>query len=45
MWAGSWELFDLPQGVYTVELTVLDKDGKTVMSRRDLFLHEIPPSP
>ena len=45
IWRGSWELFDLPRGVYTVELKALDKEGKVVTSRTDLFLHENPPSP
>ena len=33
LWTGSWELFDLPAGVYTVEMTALDKEGKVVTSR------------
>jgi Carbohydrate family 9 binding domain-like len=33
MWTGSWELFDLPQGAYSVELRALDKQGKVVTSR------------
>src|SRR5262249_39393988 len=32
MWTGSWELFDLPPGTYTLELTALDNDGKIVTS-------------
>jgi hypothetical protein len=45
LWTGSWELFDLPAGTYTLELKALDKDGKVVTSRRDTVLHENPPSP
>jgi hypothetical protein len=30
LWTGAWELFDLPAGTYTVEVTALDKDGKVV---------------
>ena len=45
LWTGSWELFDLPPGVYTVEVRALDRAGKVVTSRKDLFLHENPPSP
>jgi hypothetical protein len=45
LWTGSWELFDVQPGVYTVEVTALDKDGREVTSRKDLFLHENPPSP
>jgi hypothetical protein len=33
LWRGSWELFDLPAGTYTVEVTALDKDGKAVVVR------------
>lgn len=35
LWTGSWELFDLPAGVYTVEITALDKEGKVVTSRSE----------
>src|SRR5271169_6188551 len=27
LWTGSWEMFDLPPGVYTLELTATDKAG------------------
>ena len=30
VWTGSWELFDLPPGIYTLELAALDKDGNVV---------------
>jgi cellulose/xylan binding protein with CBM9 domain len=39
MWTGSWELFGLPPGTYTVELAALDKDGKVVTSRTQKILH------
>ncbi len=39
VWTGSWELFDLPAGVYTLELTALDGAGKAVTSRADRLLH------
>jgi hypothetical protein len=42
LWTGSWELFDLPPGVYAVELTALDKDGKTITSRTERLLHGNP---
>jgi hypothetical protein len=39
LWTASWEVFDLPAGVYTVELTALDKEGKVITSRSEKFLH------
>ena len=30
IWEGNWELFDLPPGTYTLEVTALDKKGKVV---------------
>ena len=42
LWTGSWELFDLPQGVYTVELKALDKEGKVVTSRTVKVQHDKP---
>jgi hypothetical protein len=42
MWTGSWELFDLPPGVYTLDLTALDKDGKVITSRTEKVLHGNP---
>ena len=41
LWTGSWELFDLPAGVYTLELTALDKEGKVVTSRTEKVLHGV----
>jgi len=42
MWTGAWELFDLPAGVYTVELTALDTDGNVITSRSEKVLHGNP---
>jgi hypothetical protein len=39
LWTASWELFDLPAGVYTVDLTAYDKDGKAITSRSEKLLH------
>ncbi len=33
LWRGSWELFDLPAGTYTVEVSALDKGGKPIVTR------------
>jgi hypothetical protein len=38
MWAGSWELFDLPAGTYTLQLKAMDKEGKVITSRSEKFL-------
>ena len=45
LWTASWELFDLPPGVYTVELTALDKDGKLLTLRAETVLHGDGPKP
>jgi hypothetical protein len=45
LWIGSWELFDLPPGVYTVELTALDQNGKLITSRAEKILHGDDPKP
>ena len=45
MWTGSWELFDLPPGIYSLELTALDKNGKVVAERKEPLHHENPPRP
>jgi hypothetical protein len=42
LWTGSWELFDLPPGVYTVEVRAFDKDGKLVTARTEKILHGNP---
>jgi hypothetical protein len=44
-WAGSWELFDLPPGIYTLELAAMDKDGRVVTSRKETLLHGDLPQP
>ena len=36
LWTGSWELFDLPPGIYTLELAAQDKDGRLYDSRAGL---------
>jgi hypothetical protein len=45
LWTCSWELFDLPPGVYAVDLTALDKDGKVIASRTEKVRHGNPASP
>jgi len=42
IWMGSWEMFDLPPGVYTLELTATDKSGTVVTSRTEKVLHGNP---
>lgn len=42
LWTSSWELFDLPPGVYTLELTAKDKSGAVVTSRKEKLLHGNP---
>lgn len=44
LWTGSWELFDLPPGVYTLELVATDKMGKVITSRSEKVLHGKPAS-
>ncbi len=39
LWRGQWELFDLPAGTYTVEISALDRDGKPVVTRRVRLAH------
>jgi hypothetical protein len=39
LWQASWELFDLPAGAYTVEVTALDKDGKAIASHSTSLAH------
>lgn len=38
-WTGSWELFDLPPGEYSLELTAYDAGGQVVTSRREKVTH------
>lgn len=44
LWTGSWEMFDLPPGVYTLELTASDKAGTVITSRAEKVLHGNPAS-
>jgi hypothetical protein len=44
LWTGSWELFDLPPGVYTLELVATDKTGGVITSRAEKVLHGNPAS-
>jgi hypothetical protein len=41
-WTGSWELFDLSPGVYTLELVAKDKSGAVITSRTEKVLHGNP---
>jgi hypothetical protein len=43
LWTGSWELFDLPAGVYTLELIATDPAGAVITSRTETVLHGKPP--
>jgi hypothetical protein len=42
LWTASWEMFDLPPGVYTVELTATDKAGGVITSRTEKVIHGNP---
>lgn len=42
LWTGSWEMFDLPPGVYTLELVATDKAGGVITSRTEKVLHGNP---
>jgi hypothetical protein len=42
MWTGSWELFDLPSGIYTVDVSAFDSAGKLVAARTERILHGEP---
>jgi len=44
LWTGSWEMFDLPPGIYTLELTATDKAGTVITSRSEKVLHGNPVS-
>jgi hypothetical protein len=39
LWTGSWELFDLPTGVYRVQLRAFDKSGRPITAREETFSH------
>jgi len=45
LWTGSWELFDLPPGTYTLELVATDKAGAVITSRSEKVLHGNPSQP
>ena len=38
LWTGSWEMFDLPPGIYTLELVATDKRGGVITSRSEKTL-------
>jgi hypothetical protein len=42
LWTGSWEMFDLPPGVYNLELVATDKAGEVITSRTEKVLHGNP---
>ncbi len=42
IWTGQWELFDLPPGIYTLELVATDKAGAVITSRTEKVLHGNP---
>lgn len=39
LWTGNWEMFDLPAGIYTLELAALDKAGAPITSRSEKVIH------
>jgi hypothetical protein len=42
LWTGSWEMFDLPPGTYTLELVATDKESGVTTSRTEKVLHGNP---
>lgn len=42
LWTGSWELFDLPAGVYTLEIVATDKAGGVITTRSEKVIHGNP---
>jgi len=42
LWTGTWEMFDLPPGIYTLELVATDKTGTVITSRTEKVLHGNP---
>jgi hypothetical protein len=42
LWTGSWEMFDLPPGTYTLELVAIDKAGGVITLRTEKVLHGNP---
>jgi hypothetical protein len=45
LWTVSWEMFDLPPGAYTWQLTAFAKDGRPITARTEMLLHGNPPAP
>jgi hypothetical protein len=45
LWTGSWELFDLPAGIYTLDLTAFDGQGRPITARAEKLLHGDLPAP
>jgi hypothetical protein len=39
LWRGAWEMFDLPAGDYSLEVTALDQDGQPVVARTVRVTH------
>jgi hypothetical protein len=44
LWTASWELFELPPGVYTVEMTGIDRGNQVIVTRKVKILHGNPPA-
>ncbi len=42
LWTGSWELFDLPPAIYTLEVVATDNGGGVITSRSEKVLHGSP---
>jgi hypothetical protein len=42
LWTANWEMFDLPAGIYTLELTATDKTGGVITSRSEKVIHGNP---
>jgi hypothetical protein len=42
LWQGAWELFDLPAGTYTVEVTALDKANRPITAHAVKVIHGEP---
>jgi hypothetical protein len=42
VWTGSWELFDLPPGIYIIEVAASGKEGKVIAARSEKILHGKP---
>jgi hypothetical protein len=39
LWIASWELFDLPPGIYFLELVATDRAGGVLASRTEKLLY------